>query len=81
MPFLVEIPLKVVIVELIAVLILAVPLTLLLDRIVGQMYELVLGVVGVVVVATGPDVPLLVPVPLYSAVLTQLTLTSLLRSM
>ena len=81
MPLLVEIPLKVVIVELVAVLILAIPLTLLLDRIVGQMYELVLGVVGVVVVAAGPDVPLLVPVPLYSAVLTQLTLTSLLRSM
>ena len=52
------------VVELVAVLVLAVSFALLLNGVVGQVDELVLCVVCVVVVTASSDVPLLVPVTL-----------------
>ena len=67
--------------EFVAIFVLAVLLALLLNGIVGEMDELVGGVLGVVLEAACADVPLIVPVSLDLAILNVRIGTSRVRSM
>lgn len=78
---LVEVFLEVMVAQFVAVLVLAVFVAVDLDGVVGEMNELVGGIVQLVLKAAGPNVALVVPIPLDRPVLSYSQSTSRTSSM